>query len=97
MFDEITHRLVIRVIRIDPARVDLGLLEGFRHIGLDSVIEVSIFVIVQCTKRPGSDQRLIQQVLLVAVRSESSVHLGFVPFVELTPSLDASFPDLRDF
>lgn len=97
MFDEITHRLVIGVIWIDPARVDLGLLQGFRHICLDSISEVSILVIVQCRKRPGSDQRLIQQVLLVAIRSESSVHLGFVPFVELTPSLDASFPDLRNF
>ncbi|MER3406413.1 MAG: steroid 3-ketoacyl-CoA thiolase, partial [Chloroflexota bacterium] len=71
-------RLIPGLVGIDPTGVDLGLFDRFLHVGHDAFNERFVRLGSQelCALPgvgPGAEQRLVQQVLLVAVRRDTTL------------------------
>src|SRR5439155_21198493 len=90
--DELLIRLIVRWIRIDPARVHLSLVKRFQHISLDALDELGILVIAVRLQGPGTQEGLVQQVLFVGIRRRYVLELDPVLPIELTPVSQAIAP-----
>ena len=75
----------------------LRLVQGFARIGLDAITEDPKRPFVRLVQGPRAQQRLIEQILLVAIRSRLPLDVGLVFFIELVPELKMAFPEFRNF
>ena len=82
---EVAHGLFPRRIRVQPAAVAFRFAQRFRHVVADALDEVLVRVL-RGLEGPGAEQRLVQQVFLVAIGRRMAVHHGVVTLVRARPA-----------
>ncbi len=95
--DESSQRVVVRFVDIDPTGIQLGLFDRLVHVLLNSLDKTVHLVGAQRLQRPGSDQRLIEKVLLVGVRNFGAGRFHTGVLIHLMPTMNSLFPDIGNF
>ncbi len=82
------------VLRIgaDPTGIDFRLGQGFFHVGVDSAHELPVLFAVHERQRPGADEGLIQEVLLVCTGDRFASHENFLVLIQPLPGADCPVP-----
>ncbi|MBI2940368.1 MAG: hypothetical protein HYY04_08000 [Chloroflexi bacterium] len=93
--DKARDRLVVRPVGIDPARVDLGLLDRLLHVAVDPLAERPECCPVKWLERPGPEQRLIQQILVVTVGGHLAVDHRLLRAIVPAPPRQRGAPEPR--
>ena len=88
------HRLFVLGVGRDPAGVDLGLFERLQHELADAPDELGSSI-VAVRQRPGAQQRLVQQVLLVAVGRHAALDAELLAAVQARPARERRAPLAR--
>ena len=75
--------------------MDLRFVKGLGHIRGHAVDKRLVLRVIERRERPHTNERLIQQVLLIPVGRELAVHFDHVLLVQLFPAGHASVPFQR--
>ena len=89
---------LVIVVRVQPTRVDLGLSHRLDHVTGDPLLHSCQALVVVRVERPGADERLIEEILLVRVRSERAVDVDSEASIQRPPFVTAAFhaPGISD-
>src|SRR2546422_1060986 len=79
-------------MRIDPARVHLGLPEGLLHILRDALDELGLGCRIQWGQRPRADEGLVEEVFLIGIGHLSASDAAFLPTVPHLPAPQRARP-----
>ena len=82
------------LVGTSPASVHHGLARGLDEMFLALVAQGRTAFLI---KRPDSEQRLVQEILFVAVGDSLSANLLFVPGIHSCPLIEMIFPLAREF
>ena len=88
------RRLVLRV-GVDPAAFDLRFAHRLRHVGLDAIAVGGESIVRQRREGPGPDQRLVEQVLVVAGRRALALDRALAAAVQAAPAPQSQPPCRR--
>src|ERR1051326_960093 len=98
--NEIAHRSVPFFVRLDPAGIDLRLVKRLGHVSLNSLdvlLRRGGFWFTICSYRPGPQQSLVEQILLVCVRRFQVIDRFFPAAICQAPAVQRAAPELWDF
>ena len=79
-------------MRIDPARVHLGLPEGLLHILRDALDKLGLGCRIQRGQRPRADEGLVEEVFLMGIGHLRAGEVAFLPMVPPLPALQRMRP-----
>src|SRR5262249_41650044 len=89
---ELANRIVISRVRVDPARMYLGLVDGFLQVYLNSRDKSRELFRRTRFQRPGTDERLIEQILIVRIGSHEGFQLDPVRLIPEEPAASRGTP-----
>ena len=89
---ELQHRLLVLGVRRDPAGVHLGLFERLEHELADAPARTPRRSVAE---RPRAEQRLVQQVFLVAIGRDAALDAQLLAAVQARPARERRAPLAR--
>src|SRR4030095_5206950 len=76
----------------EPARMDLGFLQGFLHILHDTLDETRLACLIQRCQRPGTDERLIEEILFIGIGHLNATNRTLLCVIPPLPALHGTLP-----
>ena len=74
LLHKLANCLIVSLVWVNPACVDFGFLDGLQHVGPDALPKIGKLLGGGQFSGPGTDQRLVKQIFIVAVRRKLAIH-----------------------
>ena len=92
LVDEVRQRVVVVRVRVHPAGMNLCLAHRLLNVLLDPVAELLGQLWSKWLQRPGAEERLVNKVLVVAIRRSLAVDPGLLGSVLAAPGSQGVAP-----